>query len=320
MPKVTVIIPVYGVEKYIERCARSLFEQTLDDIEYIFIDDCTPDGSMDVLCRVLEEYPARCGQVKFLRTPCNSGQHIARQLGIDAATGDYITHCDPDDEYSCPDALAKAHETALSSQADIVWWDFEQIFPGGKTGIVKQDCAPDKLSLIEKHLCNANFMGSLWNRIVSADIVKKSSIRHPEARIIEDLVYVIQYTMSADKFVYLPEALYRYHREHESSISYSDSPEKQAYNLNCVRKNGALIIDLINGNKAVSEKLQRAIFRFKWFTKNKAIFKVRLEKSCTPWLEIYPEIHGLILRGKWLSFREWLLGLRMLTHTFGLLK
>ena len=62
MPKVSVIIPVYGVEKYIERCARSLFKQTLDDIEYLFIDDCTPDDSVDVLRNVLEEYPNRKSQ------------------------------------------------------------------------------------------------------------------------------------------------------------------------------------------------------------------------------------------------------------------
>ena len=48
MPKVSIIVPVYGVEKYIERCARSLFEQTLDDIEYLFIDDCTPDNSIEI--------------------------------------------------------------------------------------------------------------------------------------------------------------------------------------------------------------------------------------------------------------------------------
>ena len=59
MPKVSIIIPVYGVEKYIERCSRSLFEQTLDDLEYLFIDDCTPDKSIDVLKNILEEYPNR---------------------------------------------------------------------------------------------------------------------------------------------------------------------------------------------------------------------------------------------------------------------
>ena len=55
MPKVTVIIPVYGVEAYIERCARSLFEQTLDDLEYIFVNDCTKDKSIEILKRVLED-------------------------------------------------------------------------------------------------------------------------------------------------------------------------------------------------------------------------------------------------------------------------
>ena len=55
MPKISVIVPVYNVEKYIERCARSLFEQTLEDIEYLFIDDCTQDRSIDILLQVLED-------------------------------------------------------------------------------------------------------------------------------------------------------------------------------------------------------------------------------------------------------------------------
>lgn len=59
MPKVSVIIPVYGVEKYIERCAKSLFEQTLDDIEYIFVDDCSPDKSIAILENIIKEYQPR---------------------------------------------------------------------------------------------------------------------------------------------------------------------------------------------------------------------------------------------------------------------
>ena len=62
-PKVSVIIPVYGVEKYIARCARSLFGQTLQNIEYIFVNDCTPDNSIKLLCEVLEQYPQRKEQV-----------------------------------------------------------------------------------------------------------------------------------------------------------------------------------------------------------------------------------------------------------------
>ena len=65
MPKISIIVSVYGAEKYIERCVRSLFEQTLDDIEYIFIDDCSPDHSIEILNRVLVEYPYRREQVKI---------------------------------------------------------------------------------------------------------------------------------------------------------------------------------------------------------------------------------------------------------------
>ena len=97
MPKVTVIIPVYGVEKYISRCARSLFEQTLDDIEYIFVDDCTKDNSIGVLQEVLEQYPQRREQTRIVKLLVNSGQAAARKYGMQLATGDYIIHCDGDD-------------------------------------------------------------------------------------------------------------------------------------------------------------------------------------------------------------------------------
>ena len=79
MPKVSVIVPVFGVEKYIERCARSLFEQTLDDMEFIFVDDCTPDCSIEILKDVLSSYPQRQVQTRIYRMPCNSGLHNVRK-------------------------------------------------------------------------------------------------------------------------------------------------------------------------------------------------------------------------------------------------
>ena len=66
MPKVSVIIPVYGVEKYIERCTVSLFEQTLDDMEFIFVDDCTPDRSMEILGCVIEKYRLRFAEKNYI--------------------------------------------------------------------------------------------------------------------------------------------------------------------------------------------------------------------------------------------------------------
>ncbi len=67
MYQVSVLVPVYRVDRFIERCARSLFEQTYDNLEYIFVDDCSPDNSIAILRRVMEDYPERKGQV---RMPC----------------------------------------------------------------------------------------------------------------------------------------------------------------------------------------------------------------------------------------------------------
>ena len=83
MSKVSVVIPVYGVEKYIERCARSLFEQTLDDMEFIFVNDCTLDNSVEILENVLSEYPSRKTQTTILHHHCNLGLPQARKTGID---------------------------------------------------------------------------------------------------------------------------------------------------------------------------------------------------------------------------------------------
>lgn len=97
-PKISIIIPVYGVEKCIERCARSLFEQTLKEgIEYIFIDDCTPDKSIEIVKRVLEEYPERKEQVKIVRHEHNRGVAAARNTALDAATGEFVFFVDADD-------------------------------------------------------------------------------------------------------------------------------------------------------------------------------------------------------------------------------
>lgn len=80
--KVSVIVAVYGVEDYIEKCARSLFEQTLDAVEYIFVNDCTKDKSIAILERVLTNYPQRVNSVRVINLKENGGVANARAVGI----------------------------------------------------------------------------------------------------------------------------------------------------------------------------------------------------------------------------------------------
>ena len=118
--KVSVCIPVYGVEKYIERCARSLFEQTMSDgIEFIFVNDCTPDKSIEILEKVLAEYPHRKKQTQIINHEKNSGLVAARKTGLAHATGEYIIHCDSDDWVDV-DFYQVMYETAINNNADVV--------------------------------------------------------------------------------------------------------------------------------------------------------------------------------------------------------
>lgn len=138
-PKVSVIIPVYGVERYIEQCARSLFEQTMQDgIEYIFVDDCSPDKSIEILENVLREYPHRRLQTRIIRHTENQGLGGARKTGMEYATGEYIIHCDSDDWVE-PDMYETLYRKATEENADIVGCDY--IFEYAKKSVVvRQPC------------------------------------------------------------------------------------------------------------------------------------------------------------------------------------
>ena len=116
---VSVLVPVYGVEQYIERCARSLFGQTYSNVEYVFVNDCTPDKSVEVLQRVLEDYPNRKVSVKIVNHEKNRGLAAARNTALNNATGEFVCHVDSDDWLEL-DAIEKLVEKQLETGADMV--------------------------------------------------------------------------------------------------------------------------------------------------------------------------------------------------------
>ena len=163
MPKVSVIVPVYGVEKYIERCARSLFEQTLDDIEFLFIDDCTPDRSIEILQQVLEEYPQRKPQVIIHRMEYNSGQAAVRKWGMQNATGEYVIHCDSDD-WVDKDMYRAMYEKAMEDEADMVVCDY---VVSDSEKILERyiGCVDDNTDNFIMDIFHQKVSWSLWNKL-----------------------------------------------------------------------------------------------------------------------------------------------------------
>ena len=119
MVKVSVIIPIYNVEQYIARCVCSLMEQTMEEIEFVFINDSTPDNSMGVLTSVLDRYPHRKHRVRILNHESSKGVHWARKKVLEHAVGEYVGFCDSDD-WCEPDMFEKMYRTACHSNSDIV--------------------------------------------------------------------------------------------------------------------------------------------------------------------------------------------------------
>lgn len=119
MEKVSILVPIYGVEKYIEQCVRTLFEQSYNAIEYIFVNDCTKDDSIQVLEKVMEQYPERKAQIHLLQHEHNKGLGAARHTAFEAATGKYVMHVDSDDLLP-HDAVRLLVEAAEAYDADIV--------------------------------------------------------------------------------------------------------------------------------------------------------------------------------------------------------
>lgn len=118
-PLVSILVPVYGVEKYIERCACSLFEQTYENLEFIFVDDCTTDKSIQLLEVLLAGYPHRSSQVKILKHDKNEGLPEARRTLINNASGAFVFYVDSDD-YIETDAIASLVDIQKQTNADVV--------------------------------------------------------------------------------------------------------------------------------------------------------------------------------------------------------
>lgn len=146
---VSVIVPIYKVERFIARCVSSLLEQTLQNVEFIFVDDATPDGSIDVLQQVIERYPHRAEQVRLIHHEHNKGLPAARNTGLQVACGEYIFHCDSDD-YVEPDMLQTIYDKATTENADFVWCDWWLSFEK-RERYMKQPAYHTTLKRIERY-------------------------------------------------------------------------------------------------------------------------------------------------------------------------
>lgn len=215
-PKISVIIPIYKVERYIERCASALFEQTLSEMEFIFVNDGTPDRSVELLKQTIDKYPNRQSQIKILHQKQNSGLTSSRNLGIAESTGDFIIHCDSDD-WAERNMYEKLYQKAMDTNADIVICDFYMDY---KTKSIH--CNQPKLDHKEQvidGLLRGTLHGNVWAKLVKRELYITNNIYFPEnITMWEDLWTTTRLIFNAQKIEFIHEPLYHYIQYNQNSL------------------------------------------------------------------------------------------------------
>lgn len=285
MPAVSVIIPVYNVEPYMARCARSLFGQTLKDIEFLFIDDCSPDRSIAIMREVLEEYPERKEQVTVYRMPNNSGQAAVRMQGIKLATAEYLIHCDSDD-YIDITTYERMYNKAKSEDLDIVTCNVAVERDGVVTEVVNGECTSVARMLQGYEKWN------LYCRLTRKDLLE--DIFPPIANMGEDMVISVQTQLKAKSNGHIEAPLYYYCFRFDSITNEAGNDALLARWKSLI-KNANLLLDILVKYYGYSGD-EPEIIHYKYRTGRTMIRPlVHIPKYRSLWKETFPEVDKRIL-------------------------
>lgn len=216
MMKVSILVPVYGVEKYVGQCSRTLFGQTYDNIEYVFVDDCTPDNSVAVIRQALAEYPHREQQVRIVRHDHNRGLGAARKTALEAATGDFVLNVDSDD-YLALDAVEKLVACQQQTGADIVSGSYSSHFEDG-TIVFHHEPHLDRNACLKLMLIQHTLLPHIWARLIRKTVYTEHGIESVEGiNMAEDMALTPRLIYAANKMAYVDDSVYFYRDDSSAS-------------------------------------------------------------------------------------------------------
>lgn len=235
-PLVSIIIPIYNVQQYIERCAKSLFNQSYPNCEFIFINDCTPDNSIEILIQTIQNFPTIKDKIQIINKNQNEGLPQARKTGLDIAQGEYIIHVDSDDWVE-KDYVELLVQTAINNNADLVWAGYMKDFPND---MQYQPNKPSNLNnrTIIYEILNSQIHSGVWCKLFKKELYLKNNIIFTNRNYIEDMVQTIQCVKYAKQIAYLPNCKYHY-CYNSQSITFSKGNikrkfEEYLYNINII--------------------------------------------------------------------------------------
>lgn len=222
--KVTICVPIYGVENYIERCARSLFEQTYNDIEYIFVNDCTKDKSIEILRQVIEEYPSRKGHIRILSHEQNRGLAATRNTAVKCCDTEFLMHVDSDD-WIDRDAVEACVKNLSETNADIVTIGPKRIYDNKESA--KKITWTDDVHEMTKRIILRKAHINVWGRLIRTSLYKEHGIRVEVGKgQAEDVQVIPRLFYYSKKATFVDSVFYNYVTRNKVSYSASFSLEK----------------------------------------------------------------------------------------------
>ena len=218
---VSILVPIYNVENFIEKCSVSLFEQTYKNIEYVFVNDCSPDHSIEVLEKVAKNYPNRINSIKIINHDVNKGLAGARNTAILNANGDYVLHVDSDD-FIEKTTIEKLVKKAQDDCADIVVFDYYLEWQKVNKKVV-HNFDPDKIKYLDLVL-SAQTENFVVNKLIRKSLYTDNGILHTQGlNFGEDYLVVPKLLFYSKKIVKVNEAFYHYVRFNDNSYTSSIS-------------------------------------------------------------------------------------------------
>ena len=291
---ISVIIPIYKVEEFIVRCVNSLMQQTMEEVEFIFVNDATPDDSIVLLQLALNNFPERKAQVHILNHEVNQGLPAARNTGLRVATGEYIYHCDSDD-YLEPDALETMYRAAKANDADIVWCDWFLSFEHNER-YMKQPGYPTAYEAL-RGILNGRMKYNVWNKLVRRELYTQNDIWFPSGYGMGEDMTMIRLFACAGQVAYVPRAFYHYVKLNGNAFSqtYSES------HLIELRHNTDSTLAYLNGK--YGSALANEYEYFKLDVKFPFLITDDYKKY-NLWQKWYPEANKYVLKNTEVSFRR----------------
>lgn len=219
MPEVSVIVPVYNVEKYLERCLNSLVNQTLQNIEIIIVNDGTKDNSGEIIKKFIEKYPQK---IVYLKKE-NGGLSDARNYGMPYAKGEYIAFLDSDD-YVEKDIYKEMYELAKKENSDMVECDFLWEYPNK----IREDIGQTyngKKEMLEKVRVVA------WNKLIRRSILEETKIQFPKGLRYEDVEFTYKLIPYLEKVSFLKKSYIHYTQRENSIINVQNEKTKEIFTV-----------------------------------------------------------------------------------------